>query len=215
MAAGTHTIYAKTTDSAGNSSECSSSSLSYTVSEASNITSNNRDSISQVSTSGSHHASRAVDDNYTNYTHTSAGPGSPHYLTFNFVNDRLISKIVIYNRTNCCKARLRDLDIVIKDSAGNVVYQYSDNDFAGTYLNAGNSDYLLSATNNSTSLGPTSLTLNLLEDSPIGAGGPVEGQTIIIYRHQDLNYRSTYSGENNDDKNVLSIGELEIWGELE
>ena len=88
---------------------------------------------SQVSTSHSGLASRAIDRNTNgswsgrSVTHTTGGTNRWWQVELDALYS--ISEIKVYNRTdNCCKTRLRDFSIIVYDENGNESYMHSETD---------------------------------------------------------------------------------------
>ncbi len=220
LATGAHTFYAKAKNPQGYYSACSSASVSYEVLAEAEITSGIT-STSQISIYESNSAlygpQNAIDGDTSTYSHSDQDTTSDtkHWFTVDFGLDQQISKIKIYNRTDCCKSRLRDIDVTIHNSSGTVVYQYSLATFGNGYLNPNNvyngTDYSPQNSGNSIHLGPDIITLNLLSSIPNGAGAPVTGSKITITRNLDPNYVANYTNWPAE-RNNLTISELKVYG---
>jgi hypothetical protein len=62
---------------------------------------------------GSYGAKNVVDGNVRNFGHTQSDPNAFFELDLNAV--KKISKVVVYNRTDCCQDRAKDAVLTIKD----------------------------------------------------------------------------------------------------
>ncbi|MCG8599936.1 MAG: lamin tail domain-containing protein [Verrucomicrobiales bacterium] len=145
---------------------------------------------SQSTTLSSFAATRAIDENLTNFTHTASSDQSPEW-TLELANRSLLSEIVIHNRDNCCGQRLRDITVEVLDSDGSTT-------FLSDLLNPENVDG-----------SPELLGLDL-EGL---AGGLVVGKTVKIRRTIDPDNSGQGGSGSTSDARVLSLGEVTVTGE--
>ena len=133
----------------------------------------------------------AIDGNYANFTHTLNTDDNATWED-DLGQEFAISKIVLYNRTDCCGSRLRDITVYILDPAGDIVWE-------SELLNPENE---LGAFPN----GPPQLELDLVALE----GGFVTGQIVRVRRTPDPDYSGGGDGSNLDEATVLSLAEAEI-----
>ena len=131
-------------------------------------------------------ASLAIDGNFGNFTHTSRSDNEAS-LSVELQGESILNEIVLYNRpNNTNNSRLRDIIVTVQNESGNVVYS---------------SDLL----NPENELGsPTHINVSL----PAGT----VGSSVSIERLSDPDLSGTNGAGNADEPNVLSLGELEIFG---
>ena len=150
-------------------------------------------SVAQAPTSasppGGGFATNAVDGNLANFTHTNANVNVDHTWQVDFGEEMLLENISMFNRSNCCGERLRDITVSVLDGGGGTV-------FTSALLNPGNA-LNFSGTNQ------PGLDVDF---SALNGGNPIIGQTVVITRTTDA------VGPNNDDRSVLSLGEVTIIG---
>ncbi len=146
----------------------------------------------QSSTLGSFYASYGVDGNYGNFTHTVAGANTPATWLLWLGTNYSLSRIVLWNRTSCCGSRLRDITVSVLSSDGTTT------NFVSTLLNPENT---LDA--------PPSLTVDLVALT----GGPVVGGRVQVTRTPDPDLSGTNGEGNSDEPDVLSLGEVEVFGQ--
>lgn len=83
---------------------------------------------------GNGFAENAINGNLADFTHTSPPEdpfGSNAWWQANLGTDRAFSNMRIYNRSNCCQGRFRDLTVSILDASSNVLFSQAG-------VNAGN-----------------------------------------------------------------------------
>jgi len=150
-------------------------------------------------------ADNAVDGNYGSITHTQGGwkrasdatPDRDASWRVDLGKDHAIRVIDVYNRSGCCGVRLRDITVeVLADDGETVVYRSP----------------LLNPENELKS--PAKLTVVPVDD----LGGGVTGRYVRVSRtgDPDLSGNPTPgkmdSGHADDDRFVLSLGEVEVHG---
>ncbi len=143
----------------------------------------------QSSTLSPFSAFLAVDGRLTNFTQTASGTGSNAYWEVTMASPFLIDSVVVRNRQDCCKSRLRDIQISVRNTVGNVVV------YESALLNPEN---ILG--------GPDQITLELSEELL----GRVAGNRIRITRVRDPDLSG--GGVSGDDAEVLSMSEVEVYG---
>jgi hypothetical protein len=119
-------------------------------------------------------------------THTTVADSAP-FWRFDFGGTARLDSMELFNRTDCCGGRLRDITVEVLDYNDQVVYTSPllnpDNSLGG-----GEADY---------AVGPSSpLTLSL---------GGVLGRHVRISR--------TVEGTANGDQSVLSLSEVRVWSD--
>ena len=62
-------------------------------------------------------ATNAIDGNYANFTHTNVPDATPTWQV-DLGKEYAIEKVILYNRTNCCPERLRDITVSILAADG-------------------------------------------------------------------------------------------------
>lgn len=71
-------------------------------------------------------ASNLIDNKLDNFAHTSASDKSKNWFKIDLGSDKIIGKIEIYNRKNCCWARTAGARVRITDSAGVTTFTSPD-----------------------------------------------------------------------------------------
>lgn len=132
-------------------------------------------------------AYNAFDGNFGNFTHTNANVNVNATFTTDFGEEMLLESVIMYNRTSCCGERLRDIVVTVLDGTGAEV------------LNSG----ILNPLNGLGSPGQIDVDLVALN-----GGIPIVGKTVVITRIVD----NVNTANNADDRSVISLGELQIFG---
>ncbi|MBN2505053.1 MAG: lamin tail domain-containing protein, partial [Verrucomicrobia bacterium] len=140
---------------------------------------------------GQYPASFAIDGDTGNFTHTLNTDLNATWV-LNLGRRALIHSITIHNRDSCCGSRLRDLTVRILDADSNTVL------YTSAMLNPENAGYAFPN-------GPDHLVLNL-------SSQPVLGQYVRINRTPDPDLSGTGGQGNEDEANVLSMGEVIVLG---
>ena len=189
VASGRFTSIVQVTDSNSNTTEVTIEWFVGSVTVATCAATSNvalQGSASQSSNfSASFPASNAINGGTGDFSHTQ-GTDANATWTLNFNGDMRMQQLVLHNRDDCCSFRLRDISVIITNTAGEEV-------FVSPLLNPEN---LLSS--------PNTLTLNLTQ--------PVIGSQVQIRRTPDPDLSGIGSGNSNADRNVLSLGEVQIQG---
>lgn len=149
----------------------------------------------QSSTNGSFAASLAINNNLTDFTHT-VGSEATAVWTLNLGARKLISKIELRNRADCCGARLRDITVRVKDSDNTTVV------YTSALLNPENTGYAYPN-------GPAALTL----DFGALVGGQIVGQYVEVSRTRDADLSGSQGQGNGDEAGVLSMSEVIVTGQ--
>src|SRR5262249_52864220 len=69
-------------------------------------------------------ASLAIDGDFDNFTHTAAGVNVPATWELDLGDSYYLQAIVLHNRADCCRSRLRDITVSILDApGGNLLFQ--------------------------------------------------------------------------------------------
>jgi hypothetical protein len=154
-------------------------------------------SATQSSTLSSFTPGLAVNGTTTDFTHTAAGQNLPATWEVNLGTNHGIERIVLLNRGDgCCGSRLRDITVRILSTDG------TSTNFTSALLNPENT--LGGGTVN----GPASLTLNLTQLT----GGLVIGGRVRVTRTPDPDLSGTGGQGNSDEADVLSLGEVQVFG---
>jgi len=128
-------------------------------------------------------AGNATNGNLGDFTHTNSGDSTAS-LTVDLQDNFVLDQIVLFNRGDgCCQERLRDITVQILGENGSVLATTA-------IINPGNA--LAS---------PASITLDL--HALFGNG---------VVGHQVRVLRAGAGGSGNDDGNVLSLGEVQVFG---
>lgn len=153
-------------------------------------------SVSHIGgTNGAGPVLNAIDGNLGNFSHTanSNGNASPDALILDLGRVQNIDSLILHNRDSCCGGRLRDLtvDLLAADSS-TVLYTSGllnpDNILGGGLGNFGS--------------GPATLNLDLHQLT----GGSINGAQFVRVS------RTASSVGSGDDQNILSLGELQVFG---
>lgn len=134
-------------------------------------------------------ASNAIDGNPGNFTHTGAGINLPSTWQVDLGGKFPIKLINIYNRVDCCQARLRDITVTILAEDGATAVYESD------LINEENIDF-----------SPPLITLDL----EVLAGAAVDGRIVVVKREPDPDFSGQGGAGSADDADVLSLAEVEI-----
>lgn len=146
-------------------------------------------STSQSSTAGTFIPGLAVDGKLTNYTQTASGQGSNAFWEVTLANPVLVDSITLYNRSDCCQDRLRDLIVSIRTGAtGLPVYE-------SPILNPANVDQ-----------GPSQIRIDLGQ----ALTGRVVGNRVRVTRVRDPELLG--GGTSVEDGEVLSLAEVDVQG---
>ncbi|MGV3773617.1 MAG: lamin tail domain-containing protein [Verrucomicrobiales bacterium] len=134
-------------------------------------------------------ASNGTDGNVATFTHTTSDDDASSWqvdlgATFE------LSRIVLRNRQDCCGSRFRDLTVNLLDAAGKVVW-------SSELLNPEN---ILST--------PSDITIDLFESN----AGLVQARVVQVVRTPDPDLSGSGGSGNGDEDNVLSLGEVEVYG---
>jgi hypothetical protein len=148
-------------------------------------------------------ASLAIDGDLDNFTHTAAGVSLPATWELDFGDSYYLQTIVLHNRADCCRSRLRDITVSILDApGGNLLFQTE-------LLNPEN------VLGGGGTGGPESLTVDLVQ----ATGGPpnqpppglVLGRAIRVVRTPDPDLSGSGGQGNADEADVLSLAEVEVF----
>ena len=135
-------------------------------------------------------AELAIDGDPSTFTHTaSEDPLSSWQLDLGALTE--IGRIVLRNRDSCCQSRFRDLTVNLLGADGKSVVWTSGLLNPENVLN-----------------GPASLTLDLFELNV----GSIEARWIQVIRTPDPDLSGSGGTGNEDEDNVLSLGEVEVFG---
>lgn len=161
-------------------------------------------------------ADKAVDGNLGNFTHTLSGLGPAIWEVY-LEDEKDISIIILHNRGDgCCPSRLRDIVVSIHDVS------YLEDDPITDIIDLPLEDVVPlwdSALYESPVLNP---------ENELGGGGtggppvleirldePITGSYVRITRIPDLDLSGTGGQGNADEADVLSLGEVEVYGPLD
>lgn len=136
---------------------------------------------------------RAGDNNGVNFTHTNA-EATNNTWTLDLGFTRTITNVDIWNRTNCCSGRLRDITVEFLSHNGTVVAS-SPLLNASNVLGGGAGDFANGPGNEA------SIALPHLEFDPTS---PISARSIRIVR-------TATGGAGNHDANTLSLAEVEVF----
>ncbi len=149
----------------------------------------------QSSTLGPFNASLALDNDNANFTHTVSGDRPATWL-LTFPDERIIERIVLWNRSSCCGSRLRDITVSILSASNQELWSSEllnpENDLGNGLVN----------------VGPQSLEINLSELN----GSAVRGSKIQVVRTPDPDKSGSGGEGNNDESDVLQLAEVEVFG---
>lgn len=139
-------------------------------------------------------AERGNDGDLSNFTATDANDAEGTW-TVDLGGEFHISAITLHNRDSCCESRLRDITVVIESGEGIVRWESAllnpENILGGGTLD-----------------GPEALDIDLLA----GLGHAVAGRRVHVMRTGDPDLSGTGGQGNNDERNTLSLGEVEVFG---
>ena len=151
----------------------------------------------QSSTLSGYPSSAAVNGDLGDFTHTAAGSGLPATWEADLGDIYFIERILLHNRSSCCGSRLRDITVMILDATGTqTLYQ-------SPLLNAENGLGAFPG-------GPSLLTVDLVGLT----GSTVGGTKVRVVRTPDPDLSGTGGQGNTDEADVLSLGEVEVFGTL-
>ncbi|MCI0634785.1 MAG: discoidin domain-containing protein, partial [Actinobacteria bacterium] len=146
-------------------------------------------------------ASVAIDGDFGNFTATATDDDMATWEV-DLGAPAEIDRIVVHNRGDgCCQSRLRDITISVREfSFAEDPFGDEDPVFESELLNEENED------GGDVTRGPPNLAVELEE--------PVTGQYVRVTRLSDPDLSGTGGVGNADEANVLSIGEVEVFGTL-
>jgi hypothetical protein len=144
---------------------------------------------------GAFAAGLAVDGNRGNFTHTAAGQNLPATWEVDLLGPFDIAFIDLYNRTSCCGSRLRDITVSVHDVSF-LVDPASEPLWASPLLNPENVLGAFPA-------GPPRLSVELPQ--------PVKARFVRVVRTADPDLSGTGGQGNQDEADVLSLAEVEVW----
>jgi hypothetical protein len=134
-------------------------------------------------------AALALDGDLDTFTHTTSDDNASSWQV-DLGRTIEVVRVLLHNRRSCCASRLRDIEVRLLDSSGTTVWQ---------------SDLL----NPENTLGnPDRLSLDFLD---LGTG-PVTARTIEVRRLPDPDLSGSGGQGNEDEDNVLSLAEVEVFG---
>ncbi len=70
-----------------------------------------------MTTVGTFGAALAIDDSTGTFSHSDGRSLNP-WLLLTFGTDRRVGRVVIHNRVDCCRERLRDIEVTVETEAG-------------------------------------------------------------------------------------------------
>ncbi|QDU56968.1 lamin tail domain-containing protein [Aeoliella mucimassa] len=151
---------------------------------------------SQSSQLSSFESDRAIDGDLTNFTHTAAGQDLPATWQVDLGDAYALEQIVLHNRDGCCFSRLRDITVEVLDETDAVIFTSDllnpENILGGGVVFAG----------------PETLEVDLVALT----GGSLLGQTVRVIRTPDPDLSGTAGNGNHDEADVLSLGEVQVFG---
>ncbi len=151
----------------------------------------------QSSTLGGFTAQLAIDGDFGNFSHTQAGTNLPATWELDLGDTFAIESVILHNRTGCCGSRLRDITVSILDGSRDVTL------FRSALLNPEN---VLGSYPN----GPPTLEVDLVELT----GAAVRGQIVRVVRTPDPDRSGSGGQGNNDEPDVLQLGEVQVFGQF-
>ncbi len=137
-------------------------------------------------------ADRAIDGNFTNVTHTQSSQIDP-WWEVDLIQSVEIEKIIIYNRTDCCGSRLRDIVVTVLEDIDDVVYEtdlLNEENELGVFPD-----------------GPQTLEIDIVAE----LGESVTGRIVRVSRLSDPDLSGTGGQGDVNEADVLSIAEVEIF----
>jgi len=135
-------------------------------------------------------ADAAIDGDPSTFTHTESNDNASSWRV-DLGAPAEISRLILRNRDSCCPTRFRDLTVNLLAADGTTVVWTSG---------------LLNPENSLNS--PASLTLDLFELNV----GAIEAQLVQVVRTPDPDLSGSDGVGNEDEDNVLSLGEVEVYG---
>ncbi|MEM7261820.1 MAG: CotH kinase family protein, partial [Planctomycetota bacterium] len=139
-------------------------------------------------------AVRAIDGNFGNFTAT-ASADQDAYWELDLGEEKHLARLVIHNRGDgCCQSRLRDITVTLRDENGEEVYE-------SALINPEN------VLGGGTTAGPERLDIDWIDDG----FGAIPARYVRIRRTGDPDLSGTNGTGNNDERNILSIGEVELF----
>ena len=151
----------------------------------------------QSSTLGSFTSSLGVNGNFADFTHTQAGQYLPAQWQVNLGTNYALTRIVLYNRTDCCGSRLRDITVeILATNTGGLITNYTS-----ALLNPENRGYTYPN-------GPATITSDLMALT----GGAVAGQIVRVRRTPDPDLSGTGGQGTSSEADVLALAEVEVFG---
>jgi hypothetical protein len=148
----------------------------------------------QSTTQGSFTAALGNDGILNNFTQTGTADAAP-FWNLDLGGIAQISSITVRKRgDNCCGSRLRDITVQILDEALAPIY-------TSALLNPENAGFTYPA-------GPASLSIDLVALT----GGSLAGRHVRISRTADPDLSGTGGQGDVNEQNVLSMGEVEVFG---
>ncbi len=180
----------------------------------------------QSSTHSPFEASLANNGNLEDFSHTSSLPNPVTGIVYWQIDLRRsveIDSIVLHNRDGCCHSRLRDLTVFVLDDPSTLPDAISANSNLqqaniASVLEGGGLSFtseLLNPENiegeSTFQLGPDQLRVDLVGET----GAPVVGRVVVVTR--DIDWDGSGNGGNgtNVESLVLSLGEVEVFTEIE
>jgi hypothetical protein len=156
-------------------------------------------SAAQSSTNAAYPARFGVDGNRSTFTHTLTDDFAASWEV-DLCGTFDISTIVLWNRADCCKSRLRDITVEVLDGPGGAMVWASD------LLNPENVEGggLLD-------LGPE----RIVVDVPKQGAAFTKGGAVRVSRTPDEDLSGTGGLGNTDEPAVLSLAEVEVYGEIQ
>ncbi|MBL9139226.1 MAG: CotH kinase family protein [Verrucomicrobiales bacterium] len=135
-------------------------------------------------------ADLAIDGDLASFTHTASEDNASAWWV-DLGSTFEIRKVILHNRANCCLSRLRDITVSLLEANGTSVA------WSSALLNPENA------------LGdPESIELDVLSL----ADGPISARTVRVSRTPDPDLSGSGGSGNDDEDNVLSLGEVEVYG---
>jgi hypothetical protein len=139
-------------------------------------------------------ADRALDGDFHTTSHTHRGDVDPQWQV-DLGSPQPVGRIVLHNRRDCCASRLRDITVEVLSPSGQLVYRSGvlnpENLLGGGLVDSG----------------PPTLTVDFVAE----IGGPVIGKTVVVRRNSDPNLLGSGGQGNEDEPDVLSLAEVEIF----
>ena len=140
---------------------------------------------------------RAVNGYYGDYAHTLANVNLPATWEVDLGTNYGLGSIVLWNRTDCCQSRLRDITVQILNPAGTVT------NYTSALLNPEN---VLGG--GALGVGPATLSLNLTQLT----GGLVLGGRVRVLRTPDPDLSGSGGSGSASELDTLVLTEVEVFG---